>query len=198
MHSCLQVCKWGFHIRTLWNVFLHIHIHWLLRTDVPRRGRASLIHPTLLIRRKNVSPARYCLNKSMRVLWRPRHNTFALFTSIANCWECVWGSALCPACRAPGILQHCFKGCGTKGALGFNAWDLLLSPWDTCWDFSYLIGTICYHKAPEQLLMLKHEMDARRAVRGVLLQETLIKVMLTAIPTDNDLKMYQWLSVIPR
>lgn len=41
-------------------------------------------------------------------------------------------------------------------------------------------------------------MDARRAVRGVLLQETLIKVMLTAIPTDNDLKMYQWLSVIPR
>lgn len=46
--------------------------------------------------------------------------------------------------------------------------------------------------------MVKREIEARRAVRGVLLQEMLIKVVLTAILTDNDLKMYQRLSVIPR
>lgn len=58
VHSCLQWCRWGFHICSLWCIFLHLHIHQLLRIDSPRHEWESLIPSTLLIRGEKVWPVK--------------------------------------------------------------------------------------------------------------------------------------------
>lgn len=119
----------------LMTYFLHIHIYWPLRINFPSNGWESWIPPTLLtVLTTLISES--CLNESMSVFLRSKQSIFAfIFAWIAHSWECIWGPALCIACGSSGVLQHCFKGPGTRESWRFNAWDLLLSPWDTCWDF---------------------------------------------------------------